>query len=171
MPTIAQPGGTTSRYRTLFLLTCTLMVPASPAWAATSSELPAIQWGAEVFSLIVAGVLLAYVFALAKVADGSAIAESINLVAAAIICLAASVLSGWAARFMVDGFSVGQAGLASQMLIIVALVLLTIYIARVRRSLLRFLEAATDAQQLLAEAQIETPGDMREPAGGVAEEA
>jgi hypothetical protein len=131
------------------------MASAQPAWAAADGgSLAALQWGAEIASLASAAVLLAYVFAMAKVADGSAMAENINLVAAAAICLAASVLATWGARFMPDALTEDQSRLASQLLIIVAMVLFTLYIARVRRALLRFLNAATHAEEMLAAVQV-----------------
>jgi hypothetical protein len=141
---------------------------AAPAVSGPVS--PALSWTLGIVGLAVATVLLVYVFALAKVAEGSAIAENITFVAAAVVCIAGAVVASWAARFLPAGLSAEQAGLASDGLIIVGMVLLTVYLARVRRALLRFVRAATEAQELLAKAHSEEPADEPDSKTPAAEE-
>lgn len=106
---------------------------------------PALQIGISLLGLIVAAALLVEVGRVKTVAWGGAIAEKINHVVLAIVCLAASALARWTQNF-VTGVTHTQVQIASEVLVIVAMVLLGIYFASVRRALHGFLTAMTGSE-------------------------
>lgn len=133
--------------RRLFGLTLAAWSAApATALAAVPSEAPegttsiasAVSLGAGVAALAITAVLLAQMIALTRVAKGSAVADNIDYAAAGVACLAASVLAGWAARFLV-GLPAVQARIGSDLLILMGMAFLSIYFYRVRSALLGFL--------------------------------
>ena len=125
---------------------------AFPATAlASEGEVPGyLTSGSGALALVVAAFLLIGVLALERVAKGSAIAESVGYVVAAVLSLAASVLLGWIARFLETDLSAEQARFASDLLVVASMVFFGVYFYRVRKSLRRYLEGSSD---LLAKIQ------------------
>lgn len=140
------------------LMAVSLSIVPSVAFAADPTDTAgAMSVPAGFVMLVAAAVLLIVALSLARVADGSAVAENISYVVAACACLGASVLASWASRILPDALSASQASLGSDMLIVVATVLFSIYFWRVRSSLRRFLSVIS-SDELLARAQ--GAGDM-----------
>lgn len=120
----------------------------SPAYAQGVTANPeAILTGSGLVALIVAALLLVEMLALRKLAQGAAIADNITYAILAVVCLAASVLAGWVARFVPIGFSAEQARLGADLLSIAAMVLFGIYFFRVWRAMSRFLGRLTGEEQ------------------------
>lgn len=140
--------------RTLALAASALMMMPSSAMAA-GLELPpstsALRVGISLLGLIVAAVLLIEAGRVRTVAWGGAIAEKIGNVVLAILCLASSALARWTQNF-VGGVTFEQVQIASEVLVIVAMVLLGIYFASVRKALHGFLSSMTGSEQLSQEA-------------------
>lgn len=109
-----------------------------------------LRIGASLLGLLIAVVLLIEALSVRKVAMGGAIAEKMSYVVLAIICLAASALAQWAQNFVAD-VTLEQMQLASELLVAVAMVLLTMYFASVRRALQDYMKAITGVQALSAE--------------------
>ncbi|MFA5844400.1 MAG: hypothetical protein WC971_06165 [Coriobacteriia bacterium] len=95
-----------------------------------------------VLALVFAAGLLVSVLALQRVSEGSMIAENMTYVLAGVVCLAASVLVGWVARFLPLGLSSEMAEMGSDGLIIVSMACLAVYFYLVRRSMVLFMRAA-----------------------------
>lgn len=109
--------------------------------------------GANALTLIAAIALLVVALLLKQVASGSVVAENISWVSAACVCLAASVLAQWTSLFLPAGsLAARQAVLGSDLLTLVALVLLCLYFWRVRQALRRFV-TALKGDSVLARAQ------------------
>lgn len=140
-----------------------LLIPA-PAFAidfvagATASPL---RLGMSLLGLVVAAFLLVEAFRVRDFAAGGAIAEKISYVVLAIICLAASALARWAQNF-VSGVTLDQVVMASEALVIVAMVLLAIYFASVRRALQGYLKAMTGSPNISKAARIARKESDRE---------
>ena len=122
-----------------------LYVP-TPALAADSSVITTswLHLAASLLGLIVAVVLLFEALAVRRVAIGGAIAEKMNYVVLAIVCLAASALARWTGNFVVD-VTLQQTQLASEFLVIVAMALLTAYFYSVRAAMQSYLKIMTSA--------------------------
>jgi uncharacterized membrane protein len=126
------------------------LIPAPCAYAVTE-ELPAgLSTTAGALALVAAAFLLREMLALRSVARGAAIADNVSYVVLAAMCLAASVLVGWIARFVPSGFSTEHARLGADLLSIVGMVLFAIYFARVRLVMKRYVRDLAGEQQLLA---------------------
>lgn len=139
--------------------TAAFMAVSAPAYAVDEVP-PVVETTVGGAALVLAIVLLVDVLALRRVAEGAAIAESIMSVVAAVVCLAASVLSGWVGRFM-PGFVSSGFRLISDFLVLASMAFFAYYFYRVRRALQRFLKGATAAypgledSDALAQAQLD----------------
>ena len=98
----------------------------------------------SLLGLFVAVVLLVEALGVRKLARGGAVAERISLVVLAVICLAASALAEWGTNFVVD-LTLDQTQLASEVLVIVAMVLLAVYFWTVRSGMKHYLVEVTGA--------------------------
>lgn len=123
-----------------------LAVPA-PAYAFGAEVERAISTGAGVLVLVAAAGLLVEMLSLRKLASGAAIAENITYAVLGTMCLAASVLVGWVARFLPAGLTADQARLGSDLLVLASLVLFGIYFFRVRQAMSRFLSRLSLEEQ------------------------
>lgn len=121
-----------------FMTAFGLAVPA-PAYASSAAVEQTIATGAGVLALIAAAALLVEMLSLRKLASGAAIADNITYAVLGTMCLAASVLVGWVARFLPAGLTADQARLGSDLLVLASLVLFGVYFFRVRRAMSRFL--------------------------------
>jgi hypothetical protein len=106
--------------------------------------------GAGVLGLLFAVALLLGMISLRRIAEGSAIADNIKYGVLAVLCLTASVLFGWIARWLPDALSADQARLGADLLSAVALAFFGIYFFRVRQAMKRFLTVLTGEHQMLA---------------------
>lgn len=139
-------------YRTLTGIAAAAAIWALPAVAlADSGEGSAVSWTVGGLTLCAAVALLLLALELTKVAGGSAIADNVSYIIVACLCLSASVLAGWAGRFLTDRFAVEQSELGAQLLVIATMAFLCIYFYKVRTALQRFL-TDTSAEHLLAKA-------------------
>jgi hypothetical protein len=133
---------------------------ASPAYAgavsdaATAEEFPFLRMGISLLGLLVAMFLLFEAGRVKEIAQGGAIVEKINFVVLAILCLAAAALVRWVQNFVAD-VTLAQVQLASEALVIVAMALLALYFASVRKALRDFLVAMTGSQSLATEIRSE----------------
>jgi hypothetical protein len=107
-----------------------------------------IRLGTSLLGLIVAVLLLIETLGVRKFMAGGALADKISYVLLAILCLAASALAQWTQNF-VDGVTLAQVQMASQYLVIMAMVLLALYFAGVRSALSAYLKAMTGTQMLM----------------------
>lgn len=133
----------------------TVALLGTPSQAlAVGMELPpttdALRIGISLLGLVVAAVLLIEAGRVRTVAWGGAIAEKIGNVVLAILCLASSALARWTQNF-VAGVTFEQVQIASEVLVIVAMVLLGIYFASVRKALHGFLSTMTGSEQFTQE--------------------
>ena len=127
-----------------------LLVLGVPASAYAADAVPqVIVTGSGVIGLIAAAVLLLEMLSLRKLAQGAAIADNITYAILAVVCLAASFLVGWIARFVPTGLSAEQARLGADLLSTVAMVLFGVYFHRVWRAMSRFLGRLTGEEQNL----------------------
>ena len=131
--------------RTIALVVVILVAVPGVALAA-SSQNPA-NFGLHVVvslaGLLVAVVLLVQALAVRNLAKGGVVANKISYVVLAVVCLAASALAAWSTNF-VAGLTLEQASLASELLVIVAMVLLALYFASVGASMRQYLQSLTD---------------------------
>jgi nitrate reductase gamma subunit len=134
--------------KVLALALAGVAVPA-PAYAAGLGVEQAIATGAGVLALIAAAGLLVEMLSLRKLASGAAIADNITYAVLATMCLAASVLAGWVARFLPAGVTADQARLGSDLLVLASFVLFGIYFFRVRQAMSRFLGRLAEQEQEL----------------------
>lgn len=135
--------------RIALLAAAALAVPA-PAYAAGGGPEQAISTGAGILVLIAAAALLVEMLSLRTLASGAAIADNITYAVLGTMCLAASVLVGWVARFLPAGMTADQARLGSDFLVLASLVLFGIYFFRVRQAMSRFLNRlALEEQDLV----------------------
>lgn len=100
-----------------------------------------LSLGAGIAMLVASAALLLLVVQVERLAEGSAMAESVGYVVAASLSLAVSVLLSWVGRFMEE---VEVVELASDLLVALAVVLFVIYFVRVRNSLRKYLADASD---------------------------
>jgi hypothetical protein len=109
-----------------------------PANALAADQLPASAFyphiSVSLIGLAVAAVLLTQALGVRKIAAGGAIAERINYVILAILCLAASALTEWAVNFAA-GVTIAQAQIAREVLVILAMALLAAYFYSVRAAM------------------------------------
>lgn len=132
-----------------FLLACTLCGVLAPSAAYGMGEVPPLlSAGAGVLGLLFAAALLVAMLSVRCLAEGAAIAENIKYAVLAAVCLAASLLAGWVARW-VPTFSVDHARLGGDLLSVVALALFGIYFVRVRGAMVRYLGLLNGEEQLL----------------------
>lgn len=126
-----------------------LTMPAQAFATGSAGGVPvsALRIAVSLVGLAVAAMLLIEAGRVRTVAWGGAIAERIDNVVLAIICLAASALARWTMNF-VSGVTAEQVQIAAETLVIVAMVLLGLYFASVRRALHDFLKAMTGEEKL-----------------------
>ena len=105
-----------------------------------------VSWAIGVVTLLASIALLLVAMGLARVADGSAMAENISYVVAACVCLGASVLAAWSVRLVSDRAVAAQIALGGSALDTVGIVLFCIYFYRVRSALRRFLKGVSGGQ-------------------------
>ena len=105
-------------------------------------ELPIYFIG--IASLLAAAFLLVNTVLLRRVAKGGAIAENISFLILGIACLAASVLSRWIVEQLSIWAEVPQPWLASDGLVLLAMVFMGLYFWKVRKSLQGYLTAAQE---------------------------
>jgi hypothetical protein len=126
----------------------TLAVFAIPGQAFAVGRFTPAAFGVHIamslLGLIVAVILLVEALGVRKLALGGAVAERISLVVLAVICLAASALAEWGTNFVVD-LTLDQTQLASEVLVIVAMVLLAAYFWTVRSGMKHYLVEVTSA--------------------------
>lgn len=103
-----------------------------------------VHIGLSLLGLVVAVVLLVNALGVRKLALGGVVAEKISLVVLAAICLAASALAEWGTSFVAD-LTLDQTQLASEVLVIVAMALLTVYFWSVRSGMKSYLGTVTAA--------------------------
>ncbi len=133
----------------VLLATAVFLATPTPAHATAGQVPPALSIGAGVAALAAAVALLAAMLAVARIAEGAAIAENIHYAVLAVVCLSASVLVGWIARW-VPALSVEHARLGADLLAVAAMALFGVYFVRVRLAMTRFLRRLTGEEQLLA---------------------
>lgn len=126
-----------------------LGVPSSAYAVGTGAVPEVILTGSGIVGLLAAAALLLEMLSLRKLAQGAAIADNITYAILAVVCLAASVLVGWIARFVPTGLSAEQARLGADLLSIAAMVLFGVYFHRVWRAMSRFLGRLTGEEQNL----------------------
>ena len=130
-----------------------LLLLATPGVALAVGEdggFSAVHIGISLVGLVVAVFLLLEALNVRKVALGGVIADKIGYVVLSILCLATSALIEWAGNF-VEAVTFTQLQLASEVLVVVAMVLLTAYFYSVRTAMQRYLKALTGTQMLAAE--------------------
>jgi hypothetical protein len=133
---------------------------AAPSYAyaaADSAVSEPFGWIISLIALIASIVLLLSALGLARVSQGSAIAENISYVIAACVCLAGSVLAGWAEQWVTDGMSIAQIDLAGKALTVVSITFFCTFFLRVRGAMRRFLVAMSGAS-------VPAPAAVSEPA-------
>lgn len=136
------------RRLTTMLLTIAFLAVPGCAYA-TAGEVPeALSIGAGAAALIAAVGLLMAMLAVARIAHGAAIAENIHFAVLAVVCLSASVLMGWIARWA-PAFSVEHARLGADLLAVASMTLFGVYFVRVRLAMSRYLRRLTGEEQLL----------------------
>lgn len=102
---------------------------------------------ASLVGLVFAVFLLSESSRLRRVATGGVIAEKLEYVTLAVLCLAGSAVADWVANFTRD-VTLAQMGLVSRLLVALAMFLLAVYFHGVRKGLQGFLRAAQgDADQ------------------------
>lgn len=144
--------------RDLAFLTLAFFSAPALAYAQTSgtSEIPAwLQLTVSGLGLVVAVILLVGALQVRRLALGGIVAEKISLVILAIICLATAALLQWVFHFLPAGLSEDQAQFAAQLLVIVAMALLTEYFYGMYRSMKGYMRALTGTQKL--EQEVEAP--------------
>jgi small-conductance mechanosensitive channel len=122
-----------------------LLVPraALAVGAGASSDNLTLHIVVSLVGLVVAVVLLLQALAVRRLARGGAVANKIGYVVLAVLCLAASALAEWGTNFF-GGLTLEQANLASELLVIVAMVLLALYFSSVGASMRQYLQSLTD---------------------------
>lgn len=153
------------RQRVLGCALCAALIP-SPAYGMGEVP-PVLATGAGVLGLLFAAALLVAMLSLRRLAEGAAIADNIKYAVLGAVCLAASLLASWTARW-VPAFSVDQARLGGDLLSVVALAFFCIYFLRVRAAMVRYLGMLTGEQQLLT--AVVDPGSAGEPSASVLEQ-
>jgi hypothetical protein len=136
-------------------VTLTGATAPTPALADTGAVPVALTYGVGILGLVIAIVLLVIMLALRRVAAGAAIAEYMVYVFAGVVTLTASVVAGWAARFLPAGVSLEQTRLASDLLVLASMVFFAIYFQRVYRALSRYVRMAEHSEDLLAQIHAE----------------
>lgn len=150
------------------VLACTLWGVTVPSAAYGMGEVPPVlATGAGVLGLLFAVALLVAMLSIRKLAEGAAIAENIKYAVLGAICLSASLLAGWVARWAY-ALSVDQVRLAGDLLSVVALAFFGIYFMRVRAAMVRYLGLLTGEEQLLT--AVVDPEAASEPLAGAHEQ-
>ncbi len=154
-----------SRATTLWVASVVLFAAVpSHAFAATGEPLafdPSyVHMAVSLLGLSVAITLLFEALSVRRYAMGGAIAERISYVVLAIVCLAASALAQWTRNF-VQGVTLEQIRIASEVLVIVAMALLYVYFSSVRKALQSYLKSMTGSEMLSSEASTNAEEDAR----------
>jgi len=141
--------------RALCVVTPAVAAAAFPAcaWASDGTSVfnPSyVGIAVSLLGLIVAVILLVEALNVRQLGAGGAIAEKMNYVVLAIICLAASALAQWVRNF-VDGLTAEQVQFASQVLVIAAMGLLAAYFISVRKAFQQYMTSMTSGQMLREE--------------------
>jgi hypothetical protein len=121
----------------------------------------------SLLGLVIAVGCLVEAMGVRKLALGGVVAEKMGLVVLAVICLSASALAEWGTNFVVD-LTLEQVQLASEVLVIVAMALLTAYFYSVRSGMKSYLVKATEAMTASLESTPQT--DSAPQAGPVSED-
>jgi hypothetical protein len=150
------------RSRALIPFAVMLMVTSPAVAFASDGASQGIILGIGVATLLASVVLLLIALGLARVADGSAMADNISYVVGACVCLAASVLATWSVTLVADPVVADQIALGGSALNAVSIVLFCVYFYRVRAALRRFLKVVhTDDMLARAQAPDEGAGGTR----------
>jgi len=141
--------------RALCVVTPVVAAAAFPAsaYAAQTGEVfnPSyVGIAVSLLGLLVAVILLIEALNVRQLGAGGTIAEKMNYVVLAIVCLAASALAQWIRNF-VDGLTAEQVQFASQVLVIVAMGLLAAYFISVRKAFQEYMTSMTSGQMLREE--------------------
>jgi hypothetical protein len=134
-------------------------VPSSAYAAYNSPAHESVVWFISLGSLVASIALLLVALGLARVSQGSAIAENISYVVAACVCLAGSALAAWAVRFAPQEVAAAQIELGGKALNVVSIVFFCIYFFRVRAAMSRFLSAAAPEDIVRAQFPETEPAD------------
>jgi hypothetical protein len=153
----------------------TAILVAAPSYAYAAVESPAhepVAWVISLGSLLASVALLLVALGLARVSQGSAIADNISYVVAACVCLAGSALAEWAVQFASQDLAAAQIDLGGKALTVVSIVFFCVYFFRVRAALRRFLSSVS-GDDVLARAQFPAAGsdDATTAASALAENA
>jgi hypothetical protein len=114
----------------------------------------------SLIGLMVAVFLLVEAIAVRKLASGGVVAQRIELVVLASVCLAASALAEWATVLVVD-LTLEQVQLAAEVLVIVAMALMAMYFWNVAAVMKGYMANAASMADELSEAP--APSDPAEP--------
>jgi hypothetical protein len=134
-------------------------VPSSAYAAYSSPAHESVTWVISLGSLLASIALLLVALGLARVSQGSAIAENISYVVAACVCLAGSALAAWAVRFAPQEVAAAQIELGGKALNVVSIVFFCIYFFRVRAAMTRFLSAKAPDDVVRAQFPETEPAD------------
>jgi len=107
-----------------------------------------------VIGLAIAIALLVEVMAFSRLAHGAAISDNISYVVTGVVCLAASALVQWIGNFL-PAITVGQAVLASNLLVAASMALLILYFAGIRRKMLEYLRDLRASSGSLGEGDLD----------------
>jgi drug/metabolite transporter (DMT)-like permease len=143
--------GTDPMRRTISAAIAAATLFAAPSYAYAAYDSPAhepVVWVISIASLLASVALLLVALGLARVSQGSAIAENISYVVAACVCLAGSALADWAVRFAPQDVAAAQVELGGKALTVMSIVFFCIYFFRVRAAMRRFLGAASAVDDL-----------------------
>ena len=130
------------RVRALIFMSVFGAVALTPSVALASEQISIVpRWLPLITGLVglcIAVGLLLEVVAFGRLAHGAAISDNISYVGAGVVCLAASALVQWIANFIPE-ITVGQAVLASNLLVAASMALFILYFAGVRRKMLDYM--------------------------------
>jgi hypothetical protein len=126
--------------------TASLLAPSVALGFDDTLTPPALRVTVSAVGLAVAVLLLIEVLALRKITLGGAMAEKAHLVVLAIICLATSELAKWTSNF-VSGVTFEQTMLVSEMLVALAMALLSGYFLNLRTVMETFIASSQLPQE------------------------
>lgn len=136
--------------RTALLAACITAWPAAAHAADDGVIIGNLSFGAGLVAMLMAVVLLLQLGGLRRLTRGSIIAENILYAVLAGLCLVTAVILGWAADFLAVGLSADHARLGADLLVIMAMFMLSVYFVRVKRAMSRFLGRLTGESQMLS---------------------
>jgi len=135
--------------RGMFLTLGFSVVPTA-AFAADDAVTGNLSFGAGLVAMLMAVVLLLQLGGLRRLTRGSIIADNILYAVLAGLCLVTAVILGWSADFLAVGLSADHVRLGADLLVIMAMFMLSVYFVRVKRAMSRFLGRLTGEAQMLS---------------------